>query len=140
MVLTFNTLYLQAATPGSSTTKTLAKPVTAGVPIPSEAEFEFSDVTGLMCLLCARQFKTIDQLKRHNKESDLHKARNFNAVYTLISHGLTFPFVLLFLLVHLALALTEKLQRFEPTRHRTAKGGHTESRRTGPAQISGSCI
>jgi len=26
-----------------------------------------------MCLLCARQFKTLEQLKRHNKESDLHK-------------------------------------------------------------------
>ncbi|XP_006458414.1 hypothetical protein AGABI2DRAFT_190699 [Agaricus bisporus var. bisporus H97] len=40
---------------------------------PPETEFEFSDVTALMCLLCARQFKTLDQLKRHNKESDLHK-------------------------------------------------------------------
>lgn len=46
------------------------------VPTPPEAEFEFSDVTGMMCLLCARQFKSLDQLKRHNKESDLHKARN----------------------------------------------------------------
>ncbi|KAJ8699754.1 hypothetical protein PTI98_002845 [Pleurotus ostreatus] len=27
----------------------------------------------MACLLCARQFKTLDQLKRHNKESDLHK-------------------------------------------------------------------
>ncbi|KAI0317768.1 hypothetical protein OF83DRAFT_1163779 [Amylostereum chailletii] len=40
---------------------------------PPEAEFEFSDVVKLTCLLCARQFKTMDQLKRHNKESDLHK-------------------------------------------------------------------
>ncbi|KAF8964646.1 hypothetical protein BDZ97DRAFT_1814865 [Flammula alnicola] len=38
-----------------------------------EAEFEFSDVATLMCLLCARQFKTLDVLKRHNKESELHK-------------------------------------------------------------------
>jgi len=38
-----------------------------------EEEFEFSDVSALMCLLCARQFKTLEQLKRHNKESDLHK-------------------------------------------------------------------
>ncbi|KAF8892694.1 hypothetical protein BD779DRAFT_1510429 [Infundibulicybe gibba] len=44
-------------------------------PLPAETEFEFSDVTGLTCLLCARQFKAIEQLKRHNKESDLHKAQ-----------------------------------------------------------------
>jgi RNA-binding protein 5/10 len=36
-------------------------------------EFEFSDMTKLACLLCSRQFKTIEQLKKHNKESDLHK-------------------------------------------------------------------
>ncbi len=41
-----------------------------------DTEFEFSDVTTLMCLLCARQFKTLDVLKRHNKESDLHKVCN----------------------------------------------------------------
>ncbi|KAG5727598.1 RNA-binding protein 5-A [Termitomyces sp. T112] len=42
----------------------------------TEAEFEFSDIAGLTCLLCSRQFKSLDQLKRHNKESDLHK-KNF---------------------------------------------------------------
>ncbi|KAK2460530.1 hypothetical protein APHAL10511_007000 [Amanita phalloides] len=41
-----------------------------------ENEFDFADINALMCLLCARQFKSIDQLKRHNKESDLHK-RNY---------------------------------------------------------------
>lgn len=41
--------------------------------IPEEMEFEFSDLVKLACLLCARQFKTLDQLKKHNKESDLHK-------------------------------------------------------------------
>ncbi|KAF9002035.1 hypothetical protein BDQ17DRAFT_1426312 [Cyathus striatus] len=41
----------------------------------AEVEFEYSDLAALMCLLCARQFKNLDQLKRHNKESDLHKAR-----------------------------------------------------------------
>jgi len=30
----------------------------------------------MTCLLCARQFKSLDQLKRHNKESGLHK-KNF---------------------------------------------------------------
>jgi len=44
--------------------------------LPEEVEFEFSDLVKLACLLCARQFKTLDQLKKHNKESDLHK-RNF---------------------------------------------------------------
>lgn len=41
--------------------------------MPEEAEFEFSDLVKVACLLCARQFKTLDQLKKHNKESDLHK-------------------------------------------------------------------
>ncbi|KAK0197332.1 hypothetical protein F5146DRAFT_1099602 [Armillaria mellea] len=44
-------------------------------PTPTSTEFEFSDVSAMSCLLCARQFKSVDQLKRHNKESDLHKAR-----------------------------------------------------------------
>lgn len=56
-------------------------PVTAAIqvkdksltPAPVESEFEFSDTAAMTCLLCARQFKTLDQLKRHNKESDLHK-------------------------------------------------------------------
>jgi RNA-binding protein 5/10 len=42
-----------------------------------EIELEFSDTNALTCLLCARAFKSLDQLKRHNKESDLHKARHF---------------------------------------------------------------
>ncbi|KAH7889808.1 hypothetical protein F5I97DRAFT_1847493 [Phlebopus sp. FC_14] len=49
---------------------------TTATPEPVEVEFEFSDTVAMTCLLCARQFKTIDQLKRHNKESDLHK-KNF---------------------------------------------------------------
>ncbi|KAL0947211.1 hypothetical protein HGRIS_013329 [Hohenbuehelia grisea] len=50
-------------------------PVTSSTP-PQETDFEFSDLGSMACLLCARQFKTIEQLKRHNKESDLHK-KNF---------------------------------------------------------------
>ncbi|KAG6850456.1 hypothetical protein H0H93_012877 [Arthromyces matolae] len=65
-----------------------------------DQEFEFADTTGLACLLCARQFKTLDQLKRHNKESDLHKARNSNAVYTRELYELTFAFVLSLLGFH----------------------------------------
>ncbi|GJJ11996.1 hypothetical protein Clacol_006234 [Clathrus columnatus] len=36
-------------------------------------ENEFADVKTLACLLCSRRFKSLDQLGRHNKESDLHK-------------------------------------------------------------------
>jgi len=38
-----------------------------------EDEFEFADVAALMCLLCSRQFKSADILKKHNAASDLHK-------------------------------------------------------------------
>jgi len=41
--------------------------------LPPETEFEFSNTTTMACLLCARQFKSLEQLKRHNNESDLHK-------------------------------------------------------------------
>ncbi|KAJ7632364.1 hypothetical protein FB45DRAFT_912257 [Roridomyces roridus] len=47
--------------------------VVSAEPMPTEDDFEFSDLNAMTCLLCARQFKTTDQLKRHNKESDLHK-------------------------------------------------------------------
>ncbi|KAJ7285587.1 hypothetical protein C8J57DRAFT_1285256 [Mycena rebaudengoi] len=62
----------------SADPKTVTAPVTSSNPeaVAVEGEFEFSDVGALTCLLCARQFKTVDQLKRHNKESDLHK-KNF---------------------------------------------------------------
>jgi len=43
-----------------------------GTPVP-EGEFEFSDVPSLMCVLCSRKMKSIELLKRHNEESDLHK-------------------------------------------------------------------
>jgi 3-oxoacyl-ACP reductase-like protein len=62
-------------------TPALSEPVIAPIqksaePSPApEDEFEFSDTAALMCLLCSRQFKSLDQLKRHNKESDLHKVR-----------------------------------------------------------------
>jgi len=42
-------------------------------PPQDENEFEFGDPAGRICLLCGRQFKSVDQLRRHNKESDLHK-------------------------------------------------------------------
>ncbi|KZV80735.1 hypothetical protein EXIGLDRAFT_845302 [Exidia glandulosa HHB12029] len=36
-------------------------------------EFEYSDPATFACFLCSRALKTLDQLKRHNTESDLHK-------------------------------------------------------------------
>ncbi|RXW24181.1 hypothetical protein EST38_g1651 [Candolleomyces aberdarensis] len=52
----------------------IVPPQKSAEPSPApEDEFEFSDTSALMCILCSRQFKSLDQLKRHNKESDLHK-------------------------------------------------------------------
>ncbi|KAJ4488244.1 hypothetical protein J3R30DRAFT_3434521 [Lentinula aciculospora] len=58
--------------PTESRAVTTTANVLASTP-PAESEFEFSDVVAFACLLCSRQFKSLDQLKRHNKESDLHK-------------------------------------------------------------------
>lgn len=49
---------------------------TEASPLPQETDFEFADMNAMTCLLCARKFKSQDQLERHNKESDLHK-KNF---------------------------------------------------------------
>lgn len=65
----------EAAAPTKVTTSD-TKPTPAPCALPEEIEFEFSDLVKLACMLCARQFKTLDQLKKHNQESDLHK-RNF---------------------------------------------------------------
>ena len=48
-----------------------AKSTPPAIVLPEEVEFEFT--VKLACLLCARQFKSFDQLKKHNKESELHK-------------------------------------------------------------------
>ncbi|KAF5358221.1 hypothetical protein D9756_001815 [Leucocoprinus leucothites] len=113
-------------------TKAESNPPAQSTP-PPETEFEFSDVNALMCLLCARQFKVLDQLKRHNKESDLHKARNLSVVLHLNQSKLTSSFVLSFLffygkfldLLCMPLDCTEKLQGYQPTR-----GGPSKERRT----------
>lgn len=65
-------------------------------PLPVEVEFEFSDLKAFSCLLCSRQFKTIEQLKRHNKESDLHKARIICHLGSVCSSWLTCAFYGLF--------------------------------------------
>ncbi|KAI0060898.1 hypothetical protein BV25DRAFT_913931 [Artomyces pyxidatus] len=69
---------------GTSSTLAISTPlapapavkVEPAAPLPTETDFEFSDTVKLACLLCARQFKTLDLLQRHNKASDLHK-KNF---------------------------------------------------------------
>lgn len=95
LVLTFCILYVQAASSKSTAGPSTVKPaIKTNASTSSEVEFEFSDVNGLMCLLCARQFKSTDQLKRHNKESDLHKARNLQCCIPSHIHGLTLPSVL----------------------------------------------
>jgi RNA-binding protein 5/10 len=55
-------------------------PAPAKVAAPAEPEApaedtDFSDSAGKVCLLCARQFKTPEQTRRHTRESDLHKVR-----------------------------------------------------------------
>ncbi|KAL7339517.1 RNA-directed RNA polymerase 2 [Rhodotorula toruloides] len=40
-----------------------------------DPEFEHGDPVSFQCLLCQRQFKGIDELRKHNKLSQLHKAR-----------------------------------------------------------------
>lgn len=44
-------------------------------PFVSADTLEYGDTNKLACLLCSRQFKALDQLRRHTAESDLHKAR-----------------------------------------------------------------
>jgi len=75
------------------TTKAELAPSTQSTP-PPDTEFEYADMNALMCLLCARQFKSLDQLKRHNRESDLHKACSLSVVS--YQSKLTSPFVLSF--------------------------------------------
>ena len=65
--------HLQVETPAPPPVVPVQPVVKAASPPQAETDFEFSDTVALTCLLCARQFKSLDQLKRHNKESDLHK-------------------------------------------------------------------
>ena len=46
----------------------------------ADEEFEYSDPITVACYLCSRGLKSLDQLKRHIAESDLHKARTFSYV------------------------------------------------------------
>jgi RNA-binding protein 5/10 len=58
----------------STAAPTVAEPAKVKAPTPPlDADMHFSDITGKICLLCARQFKTPEMTTRHAKESDLHK-------------------------------------------------------------------
>jgi hypothetical protein len=100
---------------------------TVAISDPVEVEFEFSDTIALTCLLCARQFKTNDQLKRHNKESDLHKARFFIPLHVLVFEmGLTIVLFLSCLIarnrrIRIPLNPLEKFQGRESARCCTSK-------------------
>jgi len=102
----------------------LAAPI-PGIP---EDEFEFADTKSFACLLCSRQFKSIEQLRRHNKESDLHKARSLTlCTRILLDTALTFICLFFSLCAALALlsnhycATTEELQRHQFTTDRCAE-------------------
>ncbi|TFK42869.1 hypothetical protein BDQ12DRAFT_732461 [Crucibulum laeve] len=91
--LTQDTSAPVAAAPVAPSTKIATKFVpeplarsTVEASLPAEEEFQFSDVNTLTCLLCARQFKSLDQLKRHNKESDLHKKNYKDANLRDVAH------------------------------------------------------
>ncbi|KAL1689723.1 hypothetical protein GGG16DRAFT_103534 [Schizophyllum commune] len=59
--------------PASRSVSSEAPPVPTIAAAPPTNDFEFADTDALMCLLCGRQFKTMDVLGRHNRESELHK-------------------------------------------------------------------
>ncbi|KAG8743681.1 hypothetical protein FRC10_011554 [Ceratobasidium sp. 414] len=50
-----------------------AAPSPAIVTAPAVEELPYGDPHAMTCLLCSRQFKTVDMLKRHTTESALHK-------------------------------------------------------------------
>ncbi|KAF8758508.1 WD40 repeats protein [Rhizoctonia solani] len=48
-----------------------SKPAEASAPVAEE--LPYGDSNAMTCLLCSRQFKTVEMLKRHSNESELHK-------------------------------------------------------------------
>ena len=50
--------------------------------LPSEKEMSesFSDQVKMACLLCQRQFKSIDTLNKHKEKSELHKASGISLI------------------------------------------------------------
>lgn len=76
-----------SATPssaGKKKKKTDAAPPakTATAPVePKADEFDYGDTASFICLLCQRQFKGVDELRRHNSLSNLHKASPFSSLH-----------------------------------------------------------
>lgn len=58
--------------PASASTTSLAVAQSVGVD-GEEEEFGYSDLKKNACLLCQRQLKSVDLLRKHNAASDLHK-------------------------------------------------------------------
>ncbi|GAA5983876.1 hypothetical protein JCM10908_005959 [Rhodotorula pacifica] len=67
-----------ATSSGGASTSTSASAAAAATPVPVAAfddpEFVHGDPISFQCLLCQRQFKAIEELRKHNKLSQLHKA------------------------------------------------------------------
>ena len=59
------TLYWQTILPKVSGTSVSTPGSASEISPPPEIEFQFSGINGLTCLLCARQFKTLSQLRLH---------------------------------------------------------------------------
>ncbi|EJU05772.1 hypothetical protein DACRYDRAFT_75153 [Dacryopinax primogenitus] len=49
---------------------------TRNSPAAEADKFEYGDPVAFACFLCSRKFTSVDQLRRHDQESDLHKARD----------------------------------------------------------------
>lgn len=71
----------------------IAKPALIVKEATPEDDLEYADAAGKSCYLCSRQFKTTDQLKRHNKESDLHKARTMSTASEFLANIFLFIFL-----------------------------------------------
>ncbi|CDR40319.1 RHTO0S05e01420g1_1 [Rhodotorula toruloides] len=73
----------KAKQPQSATTSPKSASPAPGATAASVAfddpEFEHGDPVSFQCLLCQRQFKGIDELRKHNKLSQLHKTNLGNA-------------------------------------------------------------
>ena len=64
--------------PQASTSQSATITPSAAAPtvLSGSEEFEYSDTTKMACLLCQRQLKSLELLRKHNLGSDLHKARS----------------------------------------------------------------
>lgn len=76
--------------------------------ISGDEVFEHGDPVSMICLLCQRQFKKIDELKKHNKLSALHKAHLWEPPRTRIQCS-DLALTSLLLLAMLSLSLSRAL-------------------------------